>query len=187
MKIAWKFGKLEAEIRVLKMGGILIFVFMLLIVVGVLVLKLDRQQDQVWSSMNVLPAIVLSIIRSIHKPATTLILTHSSHPYVIVLLKPNPSTLLYTIFTQSLFELHLFELHFCSECHSNLKPKISKPPPALNAGKTHLNQLPLTHPQTSEESSFLPSAMSLHHQNHYKHHPAHHDKEQLMIQTMELV
>ncbi|RYR79405.1 hypothetical protein Ahy_A01g004219 [Arachis hypogaea] len=31
MKIAWKFGKLEAEIRVLKMGEILMFVFMLLI------------------------------------------------------------------------------------------------------------------------------------------------------------
>ncbi|RYR57030.1 hypothetical protein Ahy_A05g022769 isoform A [Arachis hypogaea] len=36
MKIAWKFGRLEAEIRVLKMGEILMFVFMLLIVVGVL-------------------------------------------------------------------------------------------------------------------------------------------------------
>ncbi|RYR73191.1 hypothetical protein Ahy_A02g007531 [Arachis hypogaea] len=33
MKNAWKFGKLEAEIRVLKMGRILMFVFMLLIVV----------------------------------------------------------------------------------------------------------------------------------------------------------
>ncbi|RYR50074.1 hypothetical protein Ahy_A07g036630 [Arachis hypogaea] len=31
MKMAWKFGKLEAEIRVLKIGRILMFVFMLLV------------------------------------------------------------------------------------------------------------------------------------------------------------
>ncbi|RYR57953.1 hypothetical protein Ahy_A05g023622 [Arachis hypogaea] len=52
MKMAWKFGKLEAEIRVLKMGGILMFVFMLLIVIGVLVLKLDRQQGQLYLAKN---------------------------------------------------------------------------------------------------------------------------------------
>ncbi|RYR56687.1 hypothetical protein Ahy_A05g022377 [Arachis hypogaea] len=52
MKIAWKFGKLEAEIRVLKMGEILMFVFMQLIVIGVLVLKLDRQQGQLYLAKN---------------------------------------------------------------------------------------------------------------------------------------
>ncbi|RYR62316.1 hypothetical protein Ahy_A04g019798 [Arachis hypogaea] len=52
MKMAWKFGKLEAEIRVLKMEKILMFVFMLLIVIGVLVLKLDRQQSQLYLAKN---------------------------------------------------------------------------------------------------------------------------------------
>ncbi|RYR62562.1 hypothetical protein Ahy_A04g020241 [Arachis hypogaea] len=52
MKMAWKFGKLETEIRVLKMGRILMFVFMLLIVIGVLVLKLDRQQGQLYLAKN---------------------------------------------------------------------------------------------------------------------------------------
>ena len=54
MKISWKLGRLESEVRVLKMGGIFLFTCMLLLLVTVvvLVLKLDRQQSQLFCSYN---------------------------------------------------------------------------------------------------------------------------------------
>ncbi|QHO00991.1 Zinc finger GRF-type protein [Arachis hypogaea] len=52
MKFAWKLGRLESEVRVLKVGGVLVFVFMLLVTVAVLVLKLDRQFSQLYLRRN---------------------------------------------------------------------------------------------------------------------------------------
>ncbi|RYR73322.1 hypothetical protein Ahy_A02g007685 [Arachis hypogaea] len=47
----WKM-KLESEVRVLKVGGVLVFVFMLLVTVAILVLKLDRQFGQLYLGRN---------------------------------------------------------------------------------------------------------------------------------------
>ncbi|QHO42675.1 Zinc finger GRF-type protein [Arachis hypogaea] len=54
MNIAWKLGRLESEVRVLKMGGIFLFTCMLLLLVTVvvLVLRLDRQQSQLYVAKN---------------------------------------------------------------------------------------------------------------------------------------
>jgi len=54
MKIAWKLGRLESEVRILKMGGIFLFTCMLLLLVTVvvLVLRLDRQQSQLCLAKN---------------------------------------------------------------------------------------------------------------------------------------
>ncbi|RYR08178.1 hypothetical protein Ahy_B05g075747 [Arachis hypogaea] len=52
MKIAWKLGRLESEVMVLIVGGVLMFVFMLLITVDVLLLKLDRQFGQLYLAKN---------------------------------------------------------------------------------------------------------------------------------------
>ncbi|QHN86558.1 Zinc finger GRF-type protein [Arachis hypogaea] len=52
MKFAWKLGRLESEVRVLKVGGVLVFLFMLLVTVAILVLKLDRQFGQLYLGRN---------------------------------------------------------------------------------------------------------------------------------------
>ncbi|RYR50474.1 hypothetical protein Ahy_A07g037082 [Arachis hypogaea] len=52
MKFAWKLGRLESEVKVLNVGGVLVFVFMLLVTVAILVLKLDRQFGQLYMERN---------------------------------------------------------------------------------------------------------------------------------------
>ncbi|RYR29779.1 hypothetical protein Ahy_B01g054291 [Arachis hypogaea] len=53
MKFAWKLGRLESEVRVLKVGEVLVFVFMLLVTVAILVFKLDRQFGQLYLGRNI--------------------------------------------------------------------------------------------------------------------------------------
>ncbi|RYQ95071.1 hypothetical protein Ahy_B08g090062 [Arachis hypogaea] len=52
LKFAWKLRRLESEVRVLKVGGVLVFVFILLVTVAVFVLKLDRQFGQLYLGRN---------------------------------------------------------------------------------------------------------------------------------------